>query len=176
MDPNLINDGLSALSQFRTAGWLAGLLALVGVLVRVSKTPFVEKLLSVRPWARPAVAGGLGALLGAVTALGQGKGTAGALAGGVSGLIAGLAATGAHQALGGLTSDGRAESDARAAVASVVHAGDDQVTANVEALTRTLATVAALPDASARMRALAKFANEHPPAGAGTSAGAGAGA
>ena len=154
---NLVTDGIELIAQWRTVGTLAGILAAVHLVIRLSKTAQGQALLAhvsgPRPWLRPLVAAGLGALAGAVGALVAGQGLAGALGAALTGIIAGFGASGAHEAAGALTRNGRAEAQAKRAVKALVDNGDGAVHERAAALKRELDTIAALTDRRSRLLA-----------------------
>jgi len=99
-DPTDVEDiveGVSyAISEWKNVGWLAGVTALINVLILLFRFPLVNTALSNlnAKWAKPLIAAILGAAIGGFSA---------ALAGGtpgvavVAGILAGLSSVGLHQ-------------------------------------------------------------------------------
>jgi hypothetical protein len=140
-------------TDWRTLGTIAGLAALVGFLTQLTKVPVFAAFVpvTVRPW----VAAGLGALVGFLDGVRSGGGWIGAL---ISGVIAGAGAIGLSQLASTMTPGGRAKKEAAAAVAQALEGPTAEARAHVEVLKARLDEVAAQPDQTSRLQALAAAA------------------
>ena len=92
----LITSIVRVVADWRTTGWLAGLIALINLLINLLRLPVFARYLKRQnlKWIKPAVAALLGGLLTALLAYQQGQGVGGAA---VGGLLVGLSATGMHE-------------------------------------------------------------------------------
>lgn len=92
----LITSIVRVVSDWRTTGWLAGLIALINLLINLLRLPVLARWLERQnlKWIKPAVAAVLGGLLTAFLAYQDGRGVGGAA---VGGLLVGLSATGVHE-------------------------------------------------------------------------------
>jgi hypothetical protein len=102
----IAEQGKEAIDIWKTQGWVAGLAAIIFLLVQITKVGFIKGLLGVRKWLRPLIAVVLGCI-GAVLA---------SIAGGVvwynavgGALVAALSAPGFSELLHAATSKGRAK-------------------------------------------------------------------
>lgn len=84
-------------SDWRTVGWLAGMIALINLLINLTRLPFLDALLAryKKKWLKPLIAAGLGAFLVGMTSYAT---DANALNSIVIGLLTGFAAVGVHEA------------------------------------------------------------------------------
>ena len=157
----LFSDLAAIPDTWKTVGWLGGMTAVIMLLLRLSKTPLVDglltKFLGKKAWVRPVIALGLGVLGGFFQGLPNG--IVAALIGAVAGLGAGAGAIGSHTALGRMTAGGAAEVEATRALKEAVSAGDAEIGAKVDALKVALDKAVTLPTVNDRLAALAKFAN-----------------
>lgn len=162
-------EGLSGLFQdlatipgtWQTLGWMGGMTAIIALLLRLSKTPLVDglltKFLGKKVWVRPVIALALGVLGGFFQGLPNGF--MAAVIGAIAGLGAGAGAIGSHEAISRMTPTGKAEVEAARALKEAVTAGDAEIGAKVDALKAALDRAAVLPAGKPRLEALAKFAN-----------------
>lgn len=84
-------------SDWRTVGWLAGMIALINLLINLMRLPFLDALLAryKKKWLKPLVAAGLGALLVGLSSYATDANVLNSI---VVGLMAGFAAVGVHEA------------------------------------------------------------------------------
>lgn len=149
------------ISDWNTVGALAGLIALVNLLVQLTKLHslpgFLGKAMAwIKPSWRPYLAIGLGMLGGFLVALQQGKSWGAAVVGGI---ITGLGAIGGHEAITQAQPSEKARKEAASAVEAALTGERDEVKAKVDAMKAELDKVVALPDKKARLKALADLAN-----------------
>lgn len=164
---DIIQQLSQVVTDWKTLGALAGLLALIKVvtdLTKLAATPEAPKwLVKAFSWLKPAwrpwFATGLGFLAVALAAKLEGRTWVEALMAGLLGGVLGLGASGAHEAIGALKPTERAKKEASAAVAHALDGPEAEVKAKVEAMKADLDKVAALPDKRARLKALADAAN-----------------
>lgn len=153
--------GLASLPGAFQTSWMVGMSAIILLLLRLTKTPFLKGLLTKvagnRPWLLPVIGLGLGVLGGFFQGLPGG--IIPALIGAVAGLGAGAGAVGTHTAIDRLSPSGAAEVDATRTLKDAVLAGDTEIKAKVEALKSALDQAVAMPVVADRLAALAKFAN-----------------
>ncbi len=84
------------ISDWRSVGWMAGMVALINILINLLRLPFVDDVLhrAKLKWLKPLLASMLGAILTALLSIMEGGPALSALA---VGAIAGLAAVGLHE-------------------------------------------------------------------------------
>lgn len=148
-----LTDLLQVVGDFRTAGLLAGMIAVVNLLTNLTKVPLVAKY--VKPAWRPWVALGLGAVGSGLAALSSGVSIPAAV---LTGLVSGFSAIGSHELLSTVGKKAT-ERAAGKVVTDALKAPNEQVKAKVDVLTKELATATAKP-ADARMTDLANLANK----------------
>lgn len=93
----LFTQFLQVLTDFKSAGLFLGAVALVNLLVNVTKLKALDKFFADKKWARAALALMLPAAAGFLMALSQGKSSWDALMAALAGLGAGLGAMGMHE-------------------------------------------------------------------------------
>lgn len=164
---DIIQQLSQVVTDWKTMGVLAGLLALIKVVIDLTKlasSPTAPKWVSkafgwLKPAWRPWFATGLGFVAVALAAKLEGKTWVEALMSGLLGGVLGLGASGAHEAIGSLKPTERAKKEAAAAVADALDGPEAEVKAKVATMKADLDKVAALPDKKARLKALADAAN-----------------
>lgn len=94
--PDLVQGAEKTYDDWTKLGWLAGLMALVKLLVNLLKFAPIAKWFDdqQKGWLKPYIAAGLGALLGGLGTFATGVGLAKSI---VAGLLAGLGAVGLHE-------------------------------------------------------------------------------
>lgn len=94
--PDLIDDATKVYSDWKTSGWMAGLLALVSMFMAVLKLKPINQYFQSKKimWLKPILAGVFGAVAAGLAALIAGQGVWPAL---TSGVVAGLGAVGLYE-------------------------------------------------------------------------------
>lgn len=155
---DLVQQALGTVSAWKTAGWLAGSIALVNTLTNVLKYEPLSKFLAglkIGWWLRPVVSLVLGIVAGVFSSV------AGGAPVGISILIAllsGLSSTGFHEVITAANARVRAERGIGALIVGTV-ASDSTKESDVNAateLTKKLEAIAALP-VEGRLAALAEL-------------------
>lgn len=151
----LLEQAFAIIKTWKEAGAIAGLIAVVAVLVQLSKLPKISKLIPaiIRPW----VAVGLGIIGGILTSVGTGTGLMQAV---LSGVLAGLASTGLFEFLKPTVPSEKAQSQAKQSVAEALKGPQAEVAAKVDTLKAQLDLAAAMPDKKSRLRRLAELVKE----------------
>ena len=92
----LIESIVLVITDWRTTGWLAGLIALINLLIHLLRLPALDRWLRQNglTWIKPAAAAVLGGILTALVAYLDGAAIGGAA---VAGVLVGLSATGLHE-------------------------------------------------------------------------------
>lgn len=148
----------------QVVGGAAIAVTLIHLLIRLYKSDYGAALLgrfaAHRPWIRPVLGVGIGALTAFGAALAAGQGIQKSLLAAGGGVLAGLGASGLNETLGALTSDGRAAADAKAAVMALATASDADVQKHADVLKAKIDAAVALPDKAGRLAALAAVANK----------------
>jgi hypothetical protein len=158
----LLKQALSALSTWRSAGWIAGMLAVVNLAVNLTKFPFVDKWLSDWAtrhfWLRPAIAVVFGLLSGFLGSLVTNTAWPQAI---IAGLLAGLGAIGGHEVWTTFNARVRVERAAGAKLVETLQIADKPVVDRVATLKEDLDKIAALTTEEVRLKALSDWANAH---------------
>lgn len=156
----ILGTGLKVLNDWRTAGWMAGMVALCNALMfLIKRVPFVAALFKKGPpWLQPAVVVVVGAAGGFFSGLAAG-GVSGALLGAVAGVGAGFSAVGVDTSANRASSSGAAEVAVVRAVKEALHGGDASAAAAKDAINEHLAAARKEPNEKKRMAALATLLN-----------------
>lgn len=154
----LLQTAMGVISDWQTAGALAGLLALVQLLMKLSKLSIFDAWLGTKKWLRPLVAAILGGVTAFLTALSLGKPALAAL---VAGIGAGLASSGFHELMVIFDANKRAERSIGSTMAKLM-AGDALSEEKVKEVQAAIAEAAAQTTPDARLKALAAYANARP--------------
>lgn len=154
---DLIQQALGTVSTWKAAGWLAGSVALVNVLMNVLKFEPVSKFLTglkIGWWLRPVLALVLGIVAGVFSNVAGGASVGMAI---LIALLSGLGSTGFHEVITAANERVRAERGVGAlVVGSVTKATSDAATTEAQELTKKLEAIAAMP-AEGRLAALAEL-------------------
>lgn len=143
---------------WQTVGWMGGMAGVIGLLLKLSKVPFLDKFLKNPVWLRPVLALGLGLLGGFFQGLP--RGIIPALIGAVAGLGAGTGAIGGTNALDRMTPSGAAEVNATRMLKTIANAESaSEAVKHVQTLKVALDKAVNAPAGKARLAALASFAN-----------------
>lgn len=154
----LLSDVMGIVSQWKAGGALAGCIALVHVLVSLTKLKPLDPFFSKKAWIRPALSLFLGAALTFLTSLTTG-GTLGAAL--LAGLLAGVGSMGFHELLNLFNKEKQAERAVGAAMTKLAKS-DALTDSKAAALADQLKGIGGLPQ-SEKLAALAAFAKAHPP-------------
>ena len=117
---DLFGGVLKVVGDFRTIGWMGGMVGVIAILLRVSKLPFMDRFFKNPVWLRPVVALALGAIGGFFQGLP--RGIISALIGAIAGLGAGAGAIGSTSALDRMTPSGAAEVNATRMLKTIANA------------------------------------------------------
>lgn len=155
-------------SDWKTLGALAGAVALVNLLITLTKMASAESAPGwlrkvfgrIKPAWRSWIALGLGVLSGFLGSLAAGKSLSEALAGAVLGGLLGLGASGAHEAIAATKPTEKAKKEAAAMVAAALDGPEHEVDAKVEELKARLDKAKAEPDKKKRLQAMAALARK----------------
>lgn len=154
---------LGILGTWHSAGLVASLIAVVNMLVNLTKLPAFDKLVGDRPAIRPMIAVVSGALLAGLGAAASGVALPGAL---LAGLLAGLGSAGLHELVVALSdAPKQAARQAGDAIAEGLKKGDAAAKAQWEAQKAHIDEAFKLADEAARLKALADLANAKPVGG-----------
>lgn len=134
-------------------GVIAVMAALVGLLTQATKIGALSNL--VPPWLRPWIALGLGVIGGVLDQVIRGDGWLKSILGGI---VAAITAVTGNQLGSGATASGRASKEASAAVKKALEGPEAEVGARLNAIASERAAIAAMPDKTARLNALADAA------------------
>jgi hypothetical protein len=160
----LLTELLGSVETWKASGWLAGMVAVVNLLVNALKfkplADWLEKL-KIGWWLRPVISVVLGILAGVFSNLvgGASVGTALMIA-----LLAGISSTGFHELMTALFNNRvQAERAAGAKILDLVKNADGAGAAAVASMQKDLAEISAIANQSARVAALAEWAKANPP-------------
>lgn len=154
---DLVQQALGTVSTWKAAGWLAGSLALVNVLMNTLKYEPLAKFLTglkIGWWLRPVLALVLGIAAGVLSSVVGGAPVGIAI---LVALLSGLGSTGFHELITAANERVRAERGVGALiVGSVTKATSDAATTEAQELTKKLEAIAAMPT-EGRLAALAEL-------------------
>lgn len=160
-DPAEVISGLvKIVNDWKTLGWMAGLSAVVAlILFVIRRVALVKNLLAKGPkWITPVVSAGLGAVGGFLSGFSAGGLPAGLVAA-VAGLGAGLGAVGGHTMISRMSADGAAEVEVMRRLKATLAASDAEAAKMAATLHDAITRTAATTDKRAQLRALAARLN-----------------
>jgi len=149
---DITQQGIVAIQTWKSVGYLAGMLAVVNVLVNATKLPFLSDFFSQRVWLRPLLATIFGALAGTLQAMVEGSPFLPSL---LVGLIAGLGSVGFHELMQILNQ--RKQTERKIGGLIVESVGDSQKV--TKDLTQKIHEIDAISGETHRLQALADLAN-----------------
>lgn len=152
----LIQLALQVVADWRSAGAIAGCIALVNLLTNLTKLKAIDDFLGRKFWIRPLVSILLGAATAFLAALATGAPVLPAL---LAGVVAGLGGSGVHELVTVFNGRVQAERAAGAKLVEILSVEDAKVTADAVELHKKLDELIAIPDQRTRLEALANWAN-----------------
>lgn len=155
---DLITSFAQISGDWKTAGGLGAAIAVVHFLMKLTKLPYIDEKLSEKTWLKPVIGVVLGAAVGLTGALAAGAGLASAV---VAGALAGLGSAGWHELMVTFSADKKAQRAVGFTIADLVVAQDSEA---IALAAKNLQTIATITDKAERLKALAAWANGHPPA------------
>lgn len=145
--------------SWKTAGAIAGSIALVNLFVNLTKLGALDSFFNRKVWLRPLLAVVFGCVLTCLGAIASGQALPAAL---LAGVFAGLSSAGFHEFITAMNPSKQTERALGAQMGALAKS-DGSIQVQVDAAKAHLDNLAALPDSASRLAAMAAFAKSNPP-------------